>query len=317
MSKSLATLTVAAGLAAALLCACSSSGSQASTTLPSSVTKLSPFSHALEPATKFSKYLYVTDSDFNAVFLFKKKTWKNVGSITDGLSGPFGDWVDRHGNLYVANRLDVNILEYKPGSTTPTFTYSAGMMAPVKVTVDGSGNVYEADNNGAFVNEYAQKSNSVMFSCHPGGFLQGVAVDGSGDVFVDYNINSTGDARIAEYKGGLNGCNETVLGVVLPYAGGIALDKKNNLLVCEYLGGGAVDIIPPPYNGITGSLGSGFAAPIEVTLNKSNSQAYVTDWLNADVQVLNYPSGSNVVTLGSADGLIGPTGAVDGKNFVP
>lgn len=316
MRKSAAMLAAAAGAAAAL-CACSGGGSQGSAVLPNSWAAVREFGHGIEPAFKSSKLFFVTDADFNAVFVLKSKTWKNVRSITDGLSGPYGVWVDRRGNLYVANRLDVNVLEYKPGATTPTFTYDAGMTAPVKVTVDGSGNVYEADNNGGFVNEYAQKSNSVMFTCHPGGFLGGVAVDGSGDVFVDYNINSTGDARIAEYKGGLKGCNETVLAPTLTYAGGMALDKKNNLLVCDFTITGSVDVIAPPYGSITGTLGSGFGAPLEVTINKSNKQAYVTDGLNGVVQVLHYPSGSNIVTLGAANGLIGPTGAVDGKNFVP
>jgi len=78
-----------------------------------------------------------------------------------------------------------------------------------------------------------------------------------------------------------------------------------------------VDVVAPPYSSVTGTLGSGFQSPFEVAINKSNKQAYVADAARDEVQVLHYPSGTNITTLGSSDGLREPAGAVDGKNFIP
>jgi hypothetical protein len=63
-------------------------------------------------------------------------------------------------------------------------------------------------------------------------------------------------------------------------------------------------------------LGSGYSDPFHVTVNKSNHLAFVTDVNDADVRVLKYPSGADVTTLGSANGLTIPSSAVDGINAV-
>jgi hypothetical protein len=257
------------------------------------------------------KDLYVGDRDLSEVVILKNKTYTQVGTISD-TSGVDRDYLDSKGNLYVANT-DGNIAEYAPGASSPSFTYSADMDDPIGVNVDTKGNVYEVDYQGGFVNEYAQKTNSVLHSCLPGGSVEGVAIDASKDVFVVYYASGTG--KIAEYKNGLSGCNETVLGATVGFPGGMVLDKHGNLLVCDQ-SHASVDVIDPPYSSITGTLGSGFGAPVEVTLNKANALAFVTDSVNEDVQVLDYPSGSNVTTLDGSNGLEEPWGAVDGPNAV-
>ena len=78
-----------------------------------------------------------------------------------------------------------------------------------------------------------------------------------------------------------------------------------------------MDIIAPPYKSITGTLGSGWTNPYFVSIDKEGTEAYVGDVGAADVQILSYPSGINVETLGSANGLAFPVQAVDSKNYVP
>jgi DNA-binding beta-propeller fold protein YncE len=263
------------------------------------------------------KDLYVTDFGTGVVEILKNSTWANVGTISDGINGPDGAFVDKKGDIYVANYQGVTVTEYNKHNALK-YTYSAGMTDPIAVTVDKHGNVYEgdyADGGSGFVAEYAQGSNTQIASCAPGGAVEGVAVDGSGDVFVDYNL-AAGGAKITEYTGGLSGCHGTTLGVSLSFAGGMVLDKNNNIIVCDQLGP-TVDVIDPPYNSVTGTLGSGFADPFHVTINKAETEAYVADNANANVQVLSYPSGTNITTLGASDGLSDPAAAVDGKNFVP
>jgi len=264
--------------------------------------------------------VFVSDFGTGAVeILNQQPLWTYLTSITSGLSGPDGDTLDNNVNLYVANYAGIDIQQYAKPWSSPVnvYTYSAGMADPVDVVVDSSRNVYEADYNlggSGFVNEYAQQTNTVMNTCSPGGAVEGVAVDSAGDVFVAYNA-STGGGKIAEYVGGLSGCNETVLGVSLVFAGGMAIDRNGNLIVCDQLAP-AVDVIDPPYTSISGTLGSGYTDPFHVTINKRNNKVLVADVGAANVQVLDYPSGSNIITLNSSNGLSDPASAVFSLNAV-
>jgi DNA-binding beta-propeller fold protein YncE len=143
-----------------------------------------------------------------------------------------------------------------------------------------------------------------------------VAVDKSGDVFVAYLANSTDTGKIAEYTGGLSGCSATNLGVSLEFPGGMVLDKKSNLVICDQ-DADAVDIIAPPYSSVTSTLGSGYDDPFHVTVNKKNKQAYVANYAGEDVFVLSYPAGALKATLNSANGLSSPAAAVDSQNYNP
>jgi hypothetical protein len=189
----------------------------------------------------------------------------------------------------------VNIAEFAPGGTAPKH-----------------GNVFEADYQGAFVNEYAQRKNVVLNSCSPGGGVESIAEDTHDNVFVAYNGSS---GKIVEYKGGLKGCKATPLAPTFTFVGGMVIDKNGTLLVCDQQGK-AVDLIAKPYTSITGTLGNGFGTPFHISLNKANSRVFVTDVLNYDVRVVKYPSGDDVTSLGSGDGIQDPFSAVDGPNAV-
>lgn len=257
--------------------------------------------------------LYVTDFGSGVVEVLKNSTWAEIGTISSGIDGPDGAFVDKKGDIYVANYAGLDITEYK-SNDTPKFTYN-GVGDPVGVSVDKAGNVYEADYIDGYVTEWAQGSDTIVAQCSLGGLGEGVAADASGDVFVSYN-SSGGGAFIKEFKGGLSGCSGTTLGVSLAFAGGMVLDKNDNIIVCDQEGP-TVDVVDPPYNSVTSTLGSGFADPFHVTLNKAETEVYVADNSLANVQVLSYPGGSNIITLGSSNGLVDPAAAVDGKNFVP
>jgi hypothetical protein len=329
---------VTAAAAIALLSACSGAGSQgASSTIPGSgisqslqrsdlsragispkhlaaARLLKSLSHGVNPAKKKgAKDLFVSDFGTGAVEILANKTWTNTGSISSGIDGPDGNWVDKKGNLYVANYAGADITEYAKGSSSPKSTYS-GVEDPVAVTTDPSGNVYEGDYEGGYVSEFAQGSNSIIAQCSPGGDVEGVAVDKSGDVFVAYEATSGG--KITEYTGGLSGCSGTALGVSLEFPGGMVLDKKGNLVICDQ-DAEAVDIIAPPYSSVTSTLGSGYSDPFHVTINKRNKQAYVANFGDEDVLVLSYPAGSVKATLNGSNGLSEPAAAVDSKNYNP
>lgn len=264
--------------------------------------------------------LYVSDYGASVVDVQKYRTWQNIGSITNGVNRPLTTWVDRAGNLYVVNGYPTeNVSEYDPSGNL-LFTYNSGLMFPSAVTTDRFGVVYEADGDGS-VNEFGQQSTYVAATCSPGGSsdgVNGVALDKHGDVFALYGDPHTTFSNIIEYPHGLlqSRCAGTVLPFTLQEATSIVVDPQGNLVVAVP-GSKAVDIIAPPYTAVTGTLGSGWAFPESATIDKAGTQAYVTDGGTSTVEVVTYPGGASVATIGSADGLSNPDYAIDSKNFVP
>ncbi len=234
------------------------------------------------------------------------ENFKYLGGI-GGIGSPWGNWVDKVGNFYLADINNSDVDEYN-SSETQIDTYSSGLQGTHGVTTDKYGNVYVVDVNG--VHEFPQ-SHNISFSC-TGYDAGGVAVDKTGNVFV-----STG-SRILEYPHGLfeSGCVDTALTSSFNNATGMALDKAGNLVVCDQYGG-VVDILAPPYTAITGTLGSGWSQPTNVTIDRQGTRAYVVDTTTYVVKVLNYPAGTVFATLNGANGLLEPFAAVDSDNYVP
>jgi hypothetical protein len=259
--------------------------------------------------------LYVADTagTFGSVQILKYGTWENLGSISSGIVRPNSSWVAR-GSLYVANIGGANVTEYD-SSGNLTFTYSAGMVEPTAVTTDRLGNVYETDNSG-HVAVYAQGSNVAAATCSlpvDGVSARGVATGKQDNVFVSFTYPN-GDAGIAVYRRRLKFCSVGTLPFTLRHAFGMAIDKQGNLVVAA---GREVDIIAPPYTKITATLGSGWVLAVAVTIDGMGKKAFVTDVQRTEVQVVTYPGGSEVATLGSANGLSHPVSAVDSNNYAP
>jgi DNA-binding beta-propeller fold protein YncE len=231
-----------------------------------------------------------------------------------------GYHLDLPGNLYVANAAGGNITEYAPGTSTPSFTYSYGMISPRLVSVDQHGNIFETDftdyEHDGQVSEFSQGSNFPMYSCSL--FAPwGVATDASGDVFVDYNASQGGDGHIAEFKGGLAGCSPTQLGAHVGKATGIVLDRIGNILIGDF-SKGRIDVIPPPYSTIARHLDTE-GGPTFLSIDRTNDRVFtsVPGFYGNHVLVLDYASGKVETRLGGGRRLNGAYGVVDALNAVP
>jgi DNA-binding beta-propeller fold protein YncE len=269
------------------------------------------------------EYDFVNHCDCPIVDILDRR-YRSIGRITSGFSEFISDaTVDASGNVYVADDYPANVVEYAPGQwSAPSFTYNANMADPIAVKADKDGNVYETDGVTPFpINEYHQATNSVAASCDSNGEVPaGLAVDSSGDVFVALQ-NSTSTLDIWEYAGGLGpSCAHKVLPVSGTIAAtpndphGMALDENRNLLLAT---GYEVAVIDPPYTAVNGTIGSGFARTLNVSLNRNNTLAFVTDLFNETVTVVSYPSGTNVKVLSfPPTGEYEPAAAVSSRNAV-
>jgi DNA-binding beta-propeller fold protein YncE len=248
--------------------------------------------------------LFVADQKLDAVEILGGG-YEKSGSISTGIDGPVGDWIDASGDLYVANYRGKDVTEYAPGATSPTCTYSKGLRDPINVTTDENANVFVVDYNlgrPGFVDVYAQCSNRIASQYSVGGAPEGAAVDSSGNLFVDYNAGGTG--ALEEFLSGST--LPTQLGATFTFAGGMILDAKGNLIVCDQ-GPGYVDQVAPPYNFVTLEY-NGFKDPLNVTLSQDQKLLFVADPQADAVRILRYPSGVVVKALHASRGFKVPVG---------
>jgi hypothetical protein len=238
--------------------------------------------------------------------------YAQTGKLQDGMYLPDGNWFDSARNFYVANVDGRNVTEYAPGSRRPTCTYT-GASDPTNVKTDKNGNVYVVDwNDGSSgaIDVYAQCKNAMIRRYTFGTATPSdLAFDASGNLFVLYLANGAG--ALEEFKAGST--TPTPLGATLKFPGGLAIDKRDNLIAADQgVNGktnGAIDVIAPPY-ATAKPLVRNLAQPVFLSLNAREDTLYADSFYFAQptVWVFDYPSGKLAVTLGAANGLSYPLG---------
>jgi hypothetical protein len=142
----------------------------------------------LSPAAKRQSLIYVSDYVQNAIIIYpaNKNNPAPVGMITDGIDGPEGVAIDRHGTLYVANNTGNTVTEYPAGAASPSVTLSTSIVNPVAVSV-AHNVVSVADTDSSTVLEFKKGSTSpdvtITSITGPGG----IGNDASGNLYVAWN----------------------------------------------------------------------------------------------------------------------------------
>ena len=268
-------------------------------------------------------------------------------------NGPLGVAVDSGGNVYVADSKNHTVRKVTSGGVVSTLAGVAGspgssdgtgsaarFNGPAGVAVDGSGNVYVADNGNSTIRKVAPGGVVSTFAGLAGSFGStdgtvsvallnaptGVAVDGSGNVYVADNGNSTVRkvtsggvvSTLAGHAGSYGSSNGTGSAARFNGATGVAVDSGGNVYVAD---NGNWTIRKVTSDGVVSTLaglalnngssdGNGSAArfyyPYGVAVDGSGN-VYVADTSNNTIRKVT--SGGVVSTLA---GLAGSSGSTDG-----
>jgi uncharacterized repeat protein (TIGR01451 family) len=220
-------------------------------------------------------------------------------------AGPTGVAVDSSGDVFIADPLTSQVVEFKPDGTQSTV--GSGLSGPEGVAVDQNGNVYIAD---TFNNRVVQVTPGGTQTTEASGLNQprGVAVDKNGFVFV----TDAGGNLYGITPGGFLSAPVVLLdasGLNQPY--GVAVDSQDTLFIAESANNQVVEL----RDGTTTTLVSGLNDPRGVAVD-SQGDLYIADTGNN--RVLEVTPNGTQTPLGS--GLNGPWGvALDsqGDVFIP
>jgi sugar lactone lactonase YvrE len=250
-------------------------------------------------------------------------------TLNSSFQMPAGVAVDARGNLFVADLGNgsgggaagvYEVLAAGGYSTVNQLASGGGFYAAARIAVDGSGNVYVADKGDGTGGHHAGVYEilasggyaTVNQLASGGGFYapSGIAIDGSGDVFVADYGNGLGGSHAGVYE--ISGATVTQLAASAGFQAptGAAVDASGNVFVADYGNGtgsnhaGIYEISGTTVTQLATS--AGFQAPDSIAVDATDN-IFVADRSKASVfEVLSAGSYAVVNSLGS--GLSSPMG---------
>ncbi len=252
--------------------------------------------------------LYVLDAMNQVVDIFSITTGNLLGQIT----GPPFNYAhqiatDIAGNLYVADQGNNQVEVYPPGSTSPSVTLTDGPgWGPTDVFVWRYTFVVGSTQFGSPGIAVFKKNQNTPFTTitNPAwGQVHGITLDANDNLYVGW----TDDSSVSHIDESPYPWRQfSTLPAVVTEPISLAVDKKFNLVVCEYWQGdgnqpGAVDVFAPGASTPMTQFAQG-GNPGAVTLNKKQKIAYVGTG-GTTVTTWSYPSGTEGKSFGA--GIIG------------
>jgi hypothetical protein len=323
MNASLATIfrtIAAAGVACCIVgCATSpqtspatlgapSSASQARFTRSIHATASPPAAHAkpagpgwISPAAASGQGLiYVANG--GAVLIFPNSSQSSpVGTITTGVSGAYGIFVDAYLNVYVCNSAANTVTVYAPGQITPSSTYAMNLSRPLYAVADPN-RLFVGNANGGAIVEFALGNAQSGYTLQTlGAEVDGLALDRAGNLYAAYRTSDGDGAGGIEYFAGGTGAGRD-LGITLDGPQGLLVDSKGNIFAVETQGTNRIDGFHPgqtqPYATTPGTS----VTPTQISFDANEGKIYSSN-LSSEVDISPHPTLKSMTEYLSGDGL--------------
>ena len=253
--------------------------------------------------------LYVSGANCSCVLVYSQRGHDQAPiGVIRGIINPRGLFVDKEGELYVANSNDHVVLIYEEGQFGKPVETLTGTEHPSDVTREGDdhyGTIYVVNQNDANqgpgnISVYANGSTvpTSFLETHPNSFIDSIALDANHNLFAGYG-DPNGVAHIDEFT---NGSTQPIqLPAALGYTGGIEVDNTHDLLVADpdFFNGQnapavdifAIDKMVPEFQ--FGQEGW----PYYVAVNKHENHMFVSDAKLLQVREYTYPGGVLLDTI--------------------
>ncbi len=227
---------------------------------------------ALRPGPK----LYVSDDGANALYIYNATNPTTpIGTITNGISSPVGNFVDANENLYVTNLGGNSVTVYPRGKTAPSKTYTTGLTEPTSIVVGDDGTVYVSEYPTSAIVEYAPNKMTPLRTLSVKS-VQGVALDSSNNLYATYTNPNSGLGGVEKFKP--NGSVGSDLGIQLGNPGDVKLDRANDVIV-EDQKSDTINFYRPGLKQPYGSI-STRETPFKLALNATEKLLYVATGVN-------------------------------------
>jgi sugar lactone lactonase YvrE len=260
--------------------------------------------------------------------------YTTVSDLDGKFDKPGGIALDAGGNVFVADSYRNVVAEMlAAGGYATVVTVGSGITAPTGIAVDGSGNVFIANQISTYVAESASPvTTSVKEILASGGYVavktlgsdfgnpRGVAIDGSGNVFVA----DTANQAVYEILADSGYVTVKSLGSGFSNPTGVAVDGSGNVFVANAeafiepgIGtpGAVYEILADGGYTTVKTLGGGFIDPTGVAVDVSGNVVVADPGNHAIYEALASGGFATVKTLGSGFG--DPVGvAVDASDNV-
>lgn len=232
------------------------------------------------------RLVYVTAGD--KVLIFPERRNKPpVGQITDGIESAYGVCFDRDGDLFVANQYGDDVVEYPPGATEPSQSFSQDLERPLYPAVDSHGNLWVTNaDNGTVVEFAAGSTQATQVLQTPGIEADGLDFDTKGNLYVAYRSQPQGSGSIEEFAPGSS--QGTILGMSINQPQSVVVTNTGTILTVETGGTNRIDVFPPGYEVPTLEVGVR-DAPTQIAITRDQRSLWVSSFKRGRIFSSPYP----------------------------
>lgn len=223
----------------------------------------------------------------NAVSIFPNTQEQHqapFARITDGVTNPYGLYIDAKRNLYVANWSDNSVTKYKLGSSQPSATYTQDLNTPLYPIVDANGDLLVSNANGTIVEYKGGSPSNPQVLPTDGSEADGMDFDSKGNLYVAFRGGVYGDS-IDEFTDGLR--RHHSLGMTLSSPQGLVVDKNGTILVVSTADKDRIDEYLPGSKTPNLTLNTSETL-VQLAINPEQNTLFVSS-LGGIVYAINYP----------------------------